>query len=356
MKRARRVLFPRATLSGVTLSRILLTYVLICVVSWGAASPEEDVQSVASTQNSLEASEKMPRFTPEPLDGLLVQPEVTPPGTGVNAALQGANTPFKRRRFKISLAENDIMFSDKGLSQFLELLYTRPLGGASALNTAIKFEMVTPKQVFYLSPEGEERCCESPGTYHYPLYLEHQLVRRVPLGAGLSARLSAQVQTGVDAPEEIGGPLQNMWHGVIGSPDFDAVGEATFYGGLGGSALLEGRLGSLSYFVGPSMEVTTLERSAGLLQGLTYDAAPLALQAFAVTERIDSRYFTPDFERGRRATVGLSAALRLGGANFGDWTPTLGFSVLYDYNSVVPEMSNLRYSFVPVWQISVPVD
>ncbi len=161
----------------------------------------------------------------------------------MSPTIQGVNTPFKQRRFKLSLSENDVFFSDRGLSQYLEVLYTSPLKDTLTLNTALKFEMVTPAQARYLSSEGESLCCVSPGIYHYPLYLESQWVSVAPLTERLNVRLAGHLRAGVDAPEAIGGPLQNAWHDLIGVANFDAVGKAAYYGGLGGGVLLEGRSG-----------------------------------------------------------------------------------------------------------------
>ncbi len=280
----------------------------------------------------------------------------SPPSTGLSPALQSAGTPFEQHRFKLSLAENDVFFSDKGLSQFLEALYTYPLNDALALNTALKSEMVTPVQRTYLSAEGTEQCCVSPGIYHYPLYLETQLVGSVPVTSRLNVRLAGHVRAGIDAPEEIGGPLQNAWHDLIGSPRFDVTGEAEFYGGVGGSALLEGKAGSFSGFAGPSLHFTTLQRSVGVTGGMRYDIAPFALQFYASAERVSSRYFTDNFETGRRIMPGVSASLNLSELGLGERAPSLGFSILYDYNTVAPNLSNVRYTFIPDIQLSIPVE
>ena len=329
--------------------RALSLSLFVLVLTWGAAAAQRSDQrtSVDGAQPYFQSA-----VTTEDISRSKVV--VTPPGTGISPALQGVNTPFEQRRFKLSLSENDVFFSDRGLSQYLEVLYTSPLKDTLVLNTALKFEMVTPAQARYLSSEGESLCCVSPGIYHYPLYLESQLVSLTPLTERLNVRLAGHLRAGVDAPEAIGGPLQNAWHNLIGVANFDAVGEAAYYGGLGGSVLLEGRAGAFSYFAGPSLNVTTLQRSAGVTLGAGLEAAPLTLQAFVAAERAESRYFSEDFEAGRRAMVGLSAALELGG-DLGGWTPVLGFSVLYDYNSVAPDLSNLRYTFIPDIQLSIPV-
>ena len=128
---------------------------LLLLLSWSVASPNGQAFRPLTDIEREEAP--------------LLSAATAPPSTGLNPALQSSGTPFKQRRFKLSLAENDIFFSDKGLSQFLELLYTRPLGDTLALNTSVKFEMVTPVQQTYLSTEGSEECCVSPGVYHYPL-------------------------------------------------------------------------------------------------------------------------------------------------------------------------------------------
>ena len=314
-----------------------LCLALLLFSSWSLAAPFKGIQPLAPPEEPLLLS------------------STAPPSTGLNPALQSSGTPFKRHRFKLSLAENDVFFSDKGLSQFLEVLYTLPLDDALALNTALKFEMVTPVQRTFLSAEGTEQCCVSPGIYHYPLYLETQLVGLAPLTSTLNVRLAAQVRAGVDAPEEVGGPLQNAWHDLIGSPRFDAAGEAEFYGGVGGSAQLEARTGSLSAFFGPSLHATTLQRSVGVTGGVSLHAAPLTLQLFASAERVESRYFTADFETGRRIMPGVSVGVNLSDLGLGERAPSLGFSILYDYNTVAPNLSNVRYTFIPDIQLLLPI-
>lgn len=312
---------------------------LLLLLSWSVASPNGQASQPFTD---------IERETP-PLSAA-----AAPPSTGLNPALQSSGTPFQQRRFRLSLAENDVFFSDKGLSQFAELLYTHPLDDTLVLNTSVKLEMVTPAQQMYPSAEGAERCCVSPGIYHYPLYLESQLVRLAPAFSGLNLRLAGHVRAGIDAPEEIGGPLQNTWHDLIGSPRFNVTGDAEFYGGFGGSALLEGSTGALSIFFGPAVNFTTLQRGVGVTGGIHYDVSPVSLQLFATAERVNSRYFTGDFEIGRRVIPGVSASLDLASLGLGSRAPTLGFKILYDHNTVAPNLSNVRYTFIPDIQLSIP--
>ena len=116
-----------------------------------------------------------------------------------------------------------------------------------------------------------------------------------------------------------------------------------------------GTSGSFRYFIGPSVDFSSLERSLGIVGGVEYQANPFALQAFVTSERVNSRYFSADFQTGYWVMTGLSAALQLDGAKLGNWTPTLGFTVLYDYNSVAPDLSNIHYTFIPDVQLSIPV-
>ena len=304
----------------------------------------------------LAAAQEVPEKAFEPV---LVAPEThtaprvstpVPPATGSHPALQGMNTAFGRRTFKVALSENDLGFSDKGLSQYSELLYAHPLDETTTLNTSLELAMYTPplKRAKLGNSEND--------VYHYPFYLEAQLVGLEPLSSGSRLRLVAQGQAGIDAPREVGGLIHNGWHRFINEPTFPQTGDARPYGGVGGSMLLEGGKSGLRYAVGPSMEMTTLQRSAGVLGKLEYGAGRFAAQLFASSEHVYSRLYSPTFETGTRVEAGVSAAYALGvPSDTTDWQLDVGFTFLFDYNSVVPELSNFRYTVVPSLQLSLPV-
>ena len=275
-----------------------------------------------------------------------------PPATGSHPALQGMNTAFGQRAFRVALSENDLGFSDKGLSQYSELLYAHPLNESTTLNTSLELAMYTPplKRVTGELGNGEN------DVYHYPLYAEGQLVRTEPFASATRLRLVTQVQVGVDAPREVGGFVHNNWHRLINDPTFAQTGEARFYGGVGGSVLLEGGGWGVRYALGPSAELTTLQRSAGVVGKLEYSTGRFASQLFASGERVRSRLYSPAFETGNRVEAGLSAAYMFGApSSKTDWQFSAGFTFLFDYNSVVPELSNFRYTVVPSLQLSLPI-
>ncbi len=278
-----------------------------------------------------------------------------------NPALQALKTPFSVTRWHITPSENDLVFSDRNLTQFSQIMFGMPLNADLSINLSLKHAIYTPGlvQPKVIREKGNPYWSTTDNAFHTLFFVELQAVQRLYL-KDFAVRLAAHTQIGVDSPEIFGEPIQNFPHSIFSFPYADHIGPTQFYGGLGASAFIEQPVaipllaGEEVLSFGLHTELNTLSQSFGTLVALHYKVKPLTGRLFILTEGLNTRLYSLEnhYEQGLRFMAGAQVSLNIVKAP----NIKIDIKLLYDYNSIDPKLSHFRHTFIPSISLNFPLD
>lgn len=282
------------------------------------------------------------------------------------AALQPLGTSFAVKSWHITLAENDFFFADRNLTHFSQIRLNLPIEDSTSLNLSLKYAIHTPRLIEpkVIREKGKPYWSTTDDAFHTLLFLETQAVKRVYL-TNAELLLATYIQLGLDSPELIGEPIQNLFHIVLPFPFADHMGVTQFYSALGASGFIRYPInisllwGRKTLGFGLFTDISTLEQSFGAMVVLQYygeifDDNSVAGNLFVLAKGLNTRLYSIEnnYEQGIRFLAGAQVNIEILKSPF----TKLNIKLLYDYNSISPHLSHFRHTFIPSISLAIPLN